>query len=216
LHLQVKLLRVLQEGEVRRVGGNRPVSVDVRVVAASAVPVRQRVEAGLFREDLYYRLGVIELTVPPLRDRQDDIPALVSHLVARTNQRLGTRIRGVQPQALALLAGYPWPGNVRELHNAIEQACVLAEGPEINTDVLHLRRPAAGMSGDGVTLSADSLSIPQAVAATERALIVAALQRTQGNRTHAADLLDISARNLQYKIKLYGIDLPAVAGRPRS
>jgi len=211
LHLQVKLLRVLQEGEIKRVGGNKAITVDVRLLAASAVPARQRVREGAFREDLYYRLSVIELTVPPLRDRREDIPLLAAHIIERVAARLGTGIRGVQGQAMARLCAHTWPGNVRELQNVIEQACVLSEGDQIAAEALHLghtdadERPASGP---------DSLSIPQAIEATERALITAALERTHGNRTHAAGLLDISPRNLQYKIKQYAIDSPAPTGRP--
>lgn len=214
LHLQVKLLRVLQEGEIRRVGGNKAIAVDVRVVAASAVPARQRVREGAFREDLFYRLSVIELVVPPLRDRKEDIPLLVEHIVEKANQRLGTAIRGLQPQALARLHGWQWPGNVRELQNAIEQACVMAEGHTITADLLHLGEAPKSTPPVRMTVDPTALSIPAAVEATERALIVAALDRTGGNRTHAADLLDISPRNLQYKIKQYNIDSQAPVGRP--
>jgi two-component system response regulator AtoC len=216
LHLQVKLLRVLQENEIRRVGGNKAITVDVRVVAASAVPARQRVKEGQFREDLYYRLSVIELTVPPLRERRDDIPLLTEHVVERANQRLGTRIRSVHPQAMARLCAHPWPGNVRELQNCIEQACVMTEGEEISLDSLNLLRQDGQPASTQVVMSADSLSIPEAIEATERTLIGAALQRTRGNRTHAAELLAISPRNLQYKIKQYAIDSPAPVGRPRT
>lgn len=212
LHLQVNLLRVLQEGEIRRVGSNKPVAVDVRVVAASAVPARQRVQEGRFREDLFYRLSVIELHVPALRERREDVPLLVEHVVERANHRLGTQVRGVQPQAMARLCAHGWPGNVRELQNCIEQACVMADGDELTLQGLPLGK-ALGPPESAVT-AADSLSIPQAVAATERALIEAALIRTEGNRTHAAGLLDISPRNLLYKIKQYAIDVPVPSGRP--
>ena len=215
MNLQVKLLRVLQEGEFRRVGGNKEIKVDVRVVAASAISARQRVKDGQFREDLYYRLSVIELTVPPLRERREDIPLLVEHVVERANQRLGTKIRSVHAQAMARLCAHPWPGNVRELQNCIEQACVMTEGDEISLESLNLHRQD-GPTPTQVVMAADSLSIPDAIAVTERTLIAAALQRTGGNRTHAAELLDISPRNLQYKIKQYAIDSPAPIGRPRS
>lgn len=214
LHLQVKLLRVLQEGEIRRVGGNKAIAVDVRVVAASAVPARQRVREGAFREDLFYRLSVIELVVPPLRERKEDIPLLVEHIVEKANHRLGTSIRGLQPQALARLHGGQWPGNVRELQNAIEQACVMAEGSMITADLLNFGDTPRSAPPVRMAVDPNALSIPAAVEATERALIVAALERTGGNRTHAADLLDISPRNLQYKIKQYSIDSQAPVGRP--
>ncbi|MSP90808.1 MAG: sigma-54-dependent Fis family transcriptional regulator [Myxococcales bacterium] len=213
LSLQVKLLRVLQESEVRRVGSNRPIAVDVRVLAAAAVNPRLRVRDGGFREDLYYRLSVIELAVPPLRERRDDIDMMIEHFVEKTNQRLGTQIRAVQPAARAKLIAHHWPGNVRELCNVIEQACVLADGGVLTAELVRLDRSPGGH--EAVALPArDTLSIPDAVEATERALILAALQQTAGNRTHAADLLAISPRNLQYKIKQYAIDVPAPVGRP--
>ncbi len=215
LTLQVKLLRVLQEGEVRRVGANKPVAVDVRVVAASAISVRQRVRQGLFREDLYYRLGVIELVVPPLRERRDDIPLLAERFVERSNARLGTQVRAIHPQALARLCAWHWPGNIRELQNCIEQACILTDGDTILPEALHLER--GDSPGQGTAMGVPTtLSIPEAIEATEKTLIAAALQQTDGNRTHAAQLLAISPRNLQYKIKQYGIGAPAVLGRPKS
>lgn len=215
LHLQVKLLRVLQDGEVRRVGGNKAIAVDVRVLAASAVPARQRVREGLFREDLYYRLAVIELQVPALRERRDDIELLVAHTVERANLRLGTHIRSVTPPAMARLCAYGWPGNVRELQNCIEQACILSESEDIGVEALNLGRgPAPSATPAAPANPPDSFSIPAAIEAAERTLIGAALTRTGGNRTHAAELLEISARNLQYKIRAYGIDSPAPSGRP--
>ena len=213
LMLQVKLLRALQEGEIRRVGANKPTQVDVRVVAASAIPVKDRVRSGQFREDLYYRLAVIELTVPPLRERREDLPLLVEHFVHKSNQRLGTHIRGVDPAAMARLTAHPWPGNVRELQNAVEQACVMADTDVITAAGLHLGKVDAEPE---MRPPIDSLSIPQVVAETERALIQTALHKTDGNRTHAAELLDISPRNLQYKIKQYDIHVPGPHGRPRS
>lgn len=213
LMLQVKLLRALQEGEIRRVGANKATQVDVRVVAASAIPIRDRVKSGQFREDLYYRLAVIELTVPPLRERREDLALLVEHFVAKTNQRLGTRIRGVDAGAMARLMAHGWAGNVRELQNVIEQACVMADGETIVASGVQVGRLEAEVAG--VPVLGDTLSIPDAVAATEKSLIQAALAKTDGNRTRAADLLEISPRNLQYKLKAYDIHVSAPTGRPR-
>lgn len=220
LHLQVKLLRVLQEAQIRRVGGNGEIAIDVRVIAASAVPARDRVRAGQFREDLFYRLSVIDLPVAALRDRVEDIPLLVQYIVAGANRRLGTEIVGVHPHAMARLMAHTWPGNVRELQNVIEQACVMCEEVEIGVEALPRtvvsvaqgseNRPAGAI----IDLPTDSLSIPRAVQATERALIEAALQRTAGNRTHAARLLEISQRSLLNKIAHYTIDIPGHVGRP--
>ncbi len=218
LQLQVKLLRVLQEGEIRRVGGNKDTAVDVRVLAASAVPARDRVRDGRFREDLFYRLSVIDLHVAALRDRLEDIPLLVQYTVEGANRRLGTDITGVHPHAMAQLMAHSWPGNVRELQNVIEQACVMSETREIGVDALPasvVHRPEPRDDGDnGLRLPVDSLSIPHAIEATERALIEVALQRTDGNRTHAARLLEISQRSLLNKIQRYGIDIPGTVGRP--
>jgi two-component system response regulator AtoC len=213
LPLQVKLLRVLQDGEVRRLGSNKAFTVDVRVAAASAVPLRQRVRDQLFREDLFYRLSVIELKVPALRERTGDLDLLVADLIAATNRRLGTHIQGLTPDARSRLQGRLWPGNVRELKNAVEQACVLAESPwiaadEIAMDALPLDLPVRA------PLDLSNLSIPLAIENIERTLILEALQRTAGNRTRAALLLTISTRNLQYKIKQYGIAAPPIPGRP--
>ncbi|MBI5608580.1 MAG: sigma-54-dependent Fis family transcriptional regulator [Deltaproteobacteria bacterium] len=211
LALQVKLLRVLQDGEVRRLGSNKSIAVDVRVAAASAVSARQRVREGLFREDLFYRLSVIELRVPALRDRLGDLDLLVAHLIEGANRRLGTAIAGLSPGAWVKLRARRWPGNVRELKNAIEQACVLADGPWIAAELI-ASDPAG--AAPAPTLTLDNLSIPLAIEATERALIGEALQRTAGNRTRAAALLDISTRNLHYKIKQYGIAAAPHQGRP--
>ncbi len=211
LPLQVKLLRVLQGGEVRRLGSNKAVAVDVRVVAASAASARQRVREGLFREDLFYRLGVIELRVPAVRDRQGDLELLVDHLIQGANRRLGTAIAGLTTAAWGKLRTRRWPGNVRELKNVIEQACVLADGPWIGGEWI-AAEPDSGLPM--VAPIVGNLSIPLAVEAAERSLIAEALQRTAGNRTRAAALLDISTRNLHYKIKQYGIAAAPQAGRP--
>ena len=219
LHLQVSLLRVLQEGEIRPVGSTTTQRIDVRVVAASATKARERVEQGRFREDLYFRLSVIELEVPALRDRPVDLPLLVEHIVARSNKRLGTEIRGVHPHATAKLMAYRWPGNIRELQNVIEQACVLSEEDHIDVSVLPPQMLSDSSedgpgAGESALVSETSFSIPDAVASIERRLIERALLETKGNRTHAAELLEISQRSLLNKIKRYAIDIPGQVGRP--
>jgi len=202
--LQVKLLRVLQESVVRPLGGNKDVSVDVRVIAASVRDLAKEVSEGRFREDLFYRLNVLQIVVPPLRERAEDIPLLIDHFIARNNERLGTHIRGIDPRAKKLLLDYPWPGNVRELENLIERAVVLAEGdilmPEDIPDRLHEPEDKLGS-----VLSSGELSIKKASRAIEEALIKKALEKTRGNRTAAARLLEISHRALLYKIKDYGL-----------
>ncbi|MFW6051854.1 MAG: sigma-54-dependent transcriptional regulator [Myxococcota bacterium] len=204
LQLQVSLLRVLQEGTVRPLGATRDRQVDVRVVAATVRDLKREVEEGRFREDLYYRLNVLQVAVPPLRDRREDIPLLIEHFVERNNGRLGTAIRGVDPQARKLLLDYRWPGNVRELENVIERAVVLADGDLIGPDDLpeRLREPVDSVEA---TLASGELSIKKTSRYIEEQLIKKALERTKGNRTQAAKLLEISHRALLYKIKDYGL-----------
>ncbi|MEM6995143.1 MAG: sigma-54 dependent transcriptional regulator [Myxococcota bacterium] len=205
--LQVKLLRVLQEEEIRRVGGNQAVRVDVRVVAATSRDLQQMVDEGTFRSDLYFRVAVMPVEVPPLRERKDDIAPLIDHFVAATNARLGTSIEGVTPEALSSLVAYEWPGNVRELENTIEHASVMADGVTIDVEALpeRARRRGAPANGFSMLFDEDDLSVKRAQRALERELILRALERTEGNRTRAAKLLDLSHRALLYKIKDFGL-----------
>ncbi len=202
--LQVKLLRALQEGQVRPLGDSKDVEVDVRVIAATIRDLGKEVEQGAFREDLYYRLNVLQISIPPLRDRLEDIPLLVDHFVERNNQRLGTEIRGIDPKALRLLLNHSWPGNVRELENLVERAVVLAEDDVIAAEDLpeRLREPVNPVA---MVLASGDLSIKKAVRVIEENLIRRALEKTGGNRTAAAKLLEISHRALLYKVKDYGI-----------
>jgi two-component system response regulator AtoC len=202
--LQVKLLRALQEGEIRRVGDNTDRAVDVRVVAATARDLEADVGAGRFRADLYYRINVVRLHLPPLRDRRQDIPELVRHFIQLYGRRLGLSVNAVSPAAMRLLMEYAWPGNVRELENVIERALVMAEGTQIEVEQLPaaIRSPGA----EAVPLRDDlDLSIKRQTAALERGLIRSALERTGGNRTRAAKLLELSHRALLYKIREYGL-----------
>jgi two-component system response regulator AtoC len=202
--LQVKLLRVLQEQVIRRVGGSKDVSVDVRVVAATARKLQDEVVQGTFRDDLYYRLNVVHLQVPPLRERAEDVPLLVDHFIARLNERFGKSVRGVEPDAARALLRYPWPGNVRQLENVVERAVLLAEGPELSVNDL----PHELLDTRTPVLAEEELSIKQRVAALERDLIAKALERTAGNRSQAARLLEISYKALVYKIRDYGLEAP--------
>jgi two-component system response regulator AtoC len=204
LSLQVKLLRVLQEGRIRPLGATRDHEVDVRVIAATVRDLRREVQENRFREDLYYRLNVLQLNVPPLRERRDDITLLVGHFVERNNGRLGTHIRDVDARARKLLLEYPWPGNVRELENTIERAVVLAEGEVITVADLpeRMREPSDPVAA---ALTNGELSIKKTARFMEETLIRKALERTGGNRTAASKLLEISHRALLYKIKDYGI-----------
>jgi two-component system response regulator AtoC len=202
--LQVKLLRALQEGMVRPLGGSKDVAVDVRVVAATVRDLRKEVAAQRFRDDLYYRLNVLQISVPPLRDRLDDIPLLVEHFLRRNNKRLGTRITGIDAAVRKRLLSYGWPGNVRELENLIERASVLAEGEVLTlADIGDRMQPETDAMGE--VLGSGELSIKKATRVIEDTLIRRALERTRGNRTAAAKLLEISHRALLYKIKDYGV-----------
>jgi two-component system response regulator AtoC len=204
LALQVKLLRVLQEGSFRPLGGTKDKEVDVRVVTATLRDLDADVKAGRFREDLYYRLHVLEIIVPPLRERREDVPLLVDHFVARNAARLGTRVQRVAPAAMKLLLENSWPGNVRELENAIERSVVLAEGDELTPDDLPASFGASANTADAA-LAGGELSIKKTVRYIEETLIRRALAKTGGNRTAASKVLEISHRALLYKIKDYGI-----------
>jgi len=205
LNLQVKLLRVLQEENIRRLGDSRDVKVDVRIVAATHRDLAAEVSAGRFREDLFYRINVLHVAIPPLRERREDVPLLVDHFVAKNNARLGTNIRGLSPEARKILLEYGWPGNVRELENTIERAMVLCESDTIGAGDLP-ERVRAALDPVQVQLRSGELSVKKTVAAVEQILIRRALQKTRGNRTRAAELLEISHRALLYKIKDYKIE----------
>jgi two-component system response regulator AtoC len=204
LALQVKLLRVLQEETIRRLGDTKDVKVDSRIVAATHRDLAAETKAGRFREDLYYRLNVLPIVVPPLRARRDDIPVLMDHFVSRNNARLGTRVRGVDAEARRLLIDYSWPGNVRELENSIERAMVLAEGEWITAHDLP-ERIRESRDPIKMQLASGELSIKKTTRIIEEVLIRRALQKTKGNRTRAAQRLEISHRALLYKIKEYSV-----------
>ncbi len=217
LPAQVKLLRVLQEGEIRPVGESRAEKVDVRVIAATLRDLGKLVERGEFREDLYYRLNVVNLRMPPLRERREDIPLLARAFIHRFNRQLNREppVEGLNPEAEALMAAYAWPGNVRELENAMERAVLLADEALLLPSNLPERlwaappQPVAGSSS--VQQPSSDLSLKRAMRELEETYIRAALRRTRGNRTRAAEVLDISHRALLYKIKEYGIDPDAEA-----
>lgn len=210
LPLQVKLLRVLQEGEIRRVGGAAAKKVDVRVVSATSRDLQQEVAHGRFREDLFYRLNVLSIALPPLRERLEDIPLLVDHFIGKYGVELGRGGVTCSPEVISILFRYPWPGNVRELENCMQRSLLLCEGdtlgPECLPDWARGRGVGAGPDAK-IPLPADgSLSIKRVSEQMEREMIRKALEKTSGNRTHAARLLEISHRSLLYKIKDYGIE----------
>jgi two-component system response regulator AtoC len=206
LSLQVKLLRVLQESEVRPVGDSKSLQIDVRIIAATSKKIEEEVKKGSFREDLYYRLNVITVKIPPLRERTGDIPLLCKHFIGRFNEILDKDISGLAPDAMARLLEYHWPGNVRQLENVIERAMVIADdslllpehfAAELITNDRHTQKD----------IVFEGLSLKDAQKVVEKKLITQALEETGGNRTRAARLLEISHPSLLTKIKAYGIDL---------
>jgi PAS domain S-box-containing protein len=209
LSLQRKLLRVLQEREIVRVGSTQPLSVDVRVIAATNVNLEQKVKDNTFKGDLYYRLNVLPIAIPPLRTRREDIPPLVEHIILRLNQEFGRQVTGMTPEALEEFAKYPWPGNVRELENVLGRAMINMRPQERIIDTLHLplleceKVTVAMIASEQVGLR----SLDEVVADAERTAITRALQEAGGNREKAAELLGMAIRNLYYKIKKYGISV---------
>ena len=204
--LQVKLLRVLQENEIRAVGDSKTKNIDVRVIAATAKNLAEEVRNGTFREDLFYRLNVLQILLPPLRDRLQDIPLLCQHFIERYNSMLGKDIEEIAPSAMSIILKHSWPGNVRELENTIERAVVLAEETILDAENL---TPEIGVKSK--TFNPDNLfdgySLKAAQKILEKKLIARALRETDGNRTQAARLLEISHPSLLSKIKVYNIDL---------
>ena len=200
--LQVKLLRVLQDGEIRRVGDTAAAKVDVRIIAATAKDLVEEVKGGRFREDLYYRLSVLPIHLPPLRDRREDIPLLVDHFIAQYNRKLGLKISGVSKEVMKRFLQYSWPGNVRELENTIERAMVLSEKDLIGLEAL----PTHMQKGEEETQLPTGLSIKKNTKEMEIRLIKKALMATRGNRVRAARLLEISRMALLQKLKEYGLE----------
>jgi DNA-binding NtrC family response regulator len=212
--LQAKLLRVLQDQTFERVGGTRPIRTDVRFVAATNRDLRAAVRDGLFRLDLYYRLDVVSVTLPPLRERAGDVPALAQHFLERYRRELKRELHGITPDALACLRRYAWPGNVRELENVIERAAVLADGPEITARDLPADVRETGLA-DGPARE-PARTYHAAVEEFKRGLIASTLRRTAGNRTRAARLLGLQRTYLARLIRDFGLAgppaIPAIAG----
>jgi transcriptional regulator with PAS, ATPase and Fis domain len=198
---QVKLLRVLQEREFERLGGTKTVKVDVRLIAATNRDLREALEQGTFREDLYYRLNVVPIDIAPLRERKEDIPELVNLFIARFAGDSGKPVEGITPEALRILTNYHWPGNVRELQNIIERACALAKGTVIEVADIHLDvRPAKTVNG-AVGFLPDGMTLEQ----WEDEMIQEALRRANGNKSQAARLLGLSRNALRYRLSKIGI-----------
>jgi len=210
--LQSKFLRVLEERRLRRLGGRGEVEVDVRVLCASHHDLREAARRGTFREDLYFRLGVFTVTLPPLRDRRDDIPLLVDHFIERFNADTGKRVRRVEPAALALLQAHAWPGNVRELRNAVERGVILADGEVLGLE--HLPPDVHAADQEGLSLR---VPLGTSLDEVEREVIEATLRRTGGNKSRTASMLGISEKTLYNKLHRYAAEAgtPARGGQTR-
>jgi len=203
--MQVKLLRVLQEKEVRRVGGTKNIVVDVRLVAATNKDLEEEVSQGTFREDLFYRLNVIRLALPPLRERRDDIPVLIEHFYQKITGKSGLK---VGDQALRRLLDYNWPGNIRELENVIERCIVLGQGDELGEDCLPANLKAEPLSSEGQVMQIpdSGLDIDAYLGGIEKDILLKALDKTGGVRKKAAELLGISFRSIRYRLAKFGIE----------
>ncbi|MEO0092945.1 MAG: sigma 54-interacting transcriptional regulator [candidate division WOR-3 bacterium] len=195
---QAKLLRFLQEGEIRRLGETEPRKIDTRIIAATNRDLKEEVKKGRFREDLYYRLAVLTIELPPLREREDDAVLLAKHFINKYSQKYNKTIKGLSAEAIKLIRTYPWPGNVRELENAMARAVSLAENPLITASDLHLENKNA--------IIKSHTTLKEQVKETERAKIIEVLQRTKGDKTEAAKLLGISRRALYYKLRELNIE----------
>jgi DNA-binding NtrC family response regulator len=208
LPLQGKILRALQEKEVKRVGGNETIPVDVRVVAATNRDLEAMMKAGLFREDLFYRLNVIPMVLPPLRERASDVPALVARFLEKANAAHGTAVARFDPTALELLCGHSWPGNIRQLESVVERAVLLSEGETIRVDDLPLEirhQTAPSARPYGFEIPVEGIDIEE----FERQLIVQAMERSSWVIARAARLLGLTYRTLQYRLEKFGLRRPS-------
>jgi two-component system response regulator PilR (NtrC family) len=201
--LQIKLLRVLQEREIKRLGGTADIKVDVRVIAASNKDLQKEVERGSFREDLYYRLNVIPISLPPLRERKEDIPLLVEHFLRKKTS--GRTARSISPEALTALMGYRWPGNVRELENVIERLSIIATGDIIGVEQIPgtISNSAPGWDLMQLDIPESGIDLERLIQDAEMTLLRRALQKTNGNKTEAAKLLGLTFRSFRHRLQKY-------------
>jgi DNA-binding NtrC family response regulator len=203
--LQAKLLRFLEEKSLKRVGGSQDVRVDVRVVAATNRSLQEEVKKGQFREDLFYRLNVMSVDLPPLRERRSDVPLLISHYVDAFNLEFRKKIRSVTPSVMTALQAYPWRGNVRELRNAVERAMLLAEGTELTEAQFPMLSSGDTELATGMSLPAEGINLEE----LERSLVVQALERSHWNQTRAATLLGLNRDQIRYRIEKFDLHKPA-------
>ena len=201
---QVKLLRILQEREFERLGGTKTVKVDVRLIAATNRDLRAALEEGTFREDLYYRLNVVAIDIPPLRDHKDDIPALASHFLEKFAGESGKDIQSLTPAAMKLLIDHHWPGNVRELQNAIERAVTLSAGGKLDAEDIHVDKPRHRAAGESAAELPEGMTLEQ----WEEEMIRHALERAGGNKSQAARALGLSRNALRYRLSKMGVPDP--------
>jgi len=205
--LQVKLLRAIQVREIRRVGDTRDVKTDVRLIAASNRDLETAVRDGVMREDLFYRLNVLPIHLPPLRERREDIPLLIAHFLQKFSKDLGKDVRGVTPEALAVLERYHWPGNIRELENVLERAIVLGAADMLNADSLpeSVRRERPTRGPELVDIPEEGLDLEATLDDLERRYLQRALDRTGGVQTKAAELLRMTFRQFRYKLQKHSL-----------
>jgi len=202
--VQVKLLRAIQERQVRRVGDTRDVKVDVRLIAASNRELGRAVADGLLREDLFYRLNVIPVHLPPLRERREDVPLLVAHFIKKLSAEVGRGVKGVSAEALQVLEQYHWPGNIRELENVIERAIVLGSSEQLEADVLPANlRERRDRHDVPLELPAEGLDLEAMLDRIEHRYMQLALERVGGVQTRAAELLRVSFRQFRYKLQKF-------------
>ncbi|HLP58271.1 MAG TPA: sigma 54-interacting transcriptional regulator, partial [Candidatus Deferrimicrobium sp.] len=206
--IQVKLLRVIQDREITRLGSNQPIHIDIRLITATNKDIHESVKNKTFREDLFYRLNVIDIHMPPLRERKDEIPHFVAHFIEKLNQREGKRVRTLSPDALNALIRYDYPGNIRELENIIERALVLAENDVLQVEDLPLYIISRGkFASDGLTIRTGDSSLPLAerLMSVEKEILETTLKKHKYHQTNAARELGISEGCLRYKIRAMGI-----------
>jgi DNA-binding NtrC family response regulator len=203
--LQAKLLRFLEEKTFRRVGGSSDIRVDVRVISATNRSLRDEVKDGRFREDLFYRLNVLLINLPPLRERRDDIPSLVTFYVDVYNAEFKKRVAAVSPEVMRHLQAYAWPGNIRELRNAVERAMLLADGDTLRVDDFAVGSGGGAKLDDKVELPAEGINLDD----LERSLVVQALERTGWNQTKAASLLGLNRDQIRYRVEKFGLERSA-------